>query len=332
MEKSANMNFKLINQKDVHSKIAIRPGEIKIGESIKTIASLNELDHQQSRFVVLGIPEDVGPRANCGIGGADSAWENFLNKFLNLQENQFLHGESILLLGAFDFSNDLSIDSNDLDQLREGVAKIDDEVSPLIERIVANNKIPIVIGGGHNNSYGILKGASKALKTSLNCLNMDPHADYRALEGRHSGNGFSYAKKEGYLEKYFVCGLHQNYNAQNMLDRMIAEGIGFNFYDHLIQGLTSFQSLIDEGLAFVKNNSFGLELDCDSIENFPSSAQTPSGISSNQAREYVVKAAQTNKVVYLHLPEAAPSLVEGSESSVGKLLSYLVSDFIKTSS
>ncbi|MFW1410820.1 hypothetical protein ACEWAY_23085, partial [Vibrio parahaemolyticus] len=48
--------------------------------------------------------EDIGVKANGGIGGADSAWLPFLKAFLNIQSNDFLEGSDILLLGHFDFS------------------------------------------------------------------------------------------------------------------------------------------------------------------------------------------------------------------------------------
>ena len=43
-------------------------------------------------------------------------------------------------------------------------------------------------------------------------VNLDPHADFRATEGRHSGNGFSYAYMDGALGFYHVVGLHPGKN------------------------------------------------------------------------------------------------------------------------
>ena len=33
----------------------------------------------------------------------------------------------------------------------------------------------------------------------------------------HSGNAFRYAEEDGYLGKYFIVGLHENYITQNVL-------------------------------------------------------------------------------------------------------------------
>ena len=157
----------------------------------------------------------------------------------------------------------------------------------------------------------------------MNCINLDPHADFRPLERRHSGNGFSYAKAHGFLDKYSIVALHENYNSQSMIDQMKEDGVNYSSFE------LSFEEAIKKGLAKIKKSPYGVELDCDSIQDFPSSAQTPSGISANQARYYIHEADKHKNAWYLHLPEAAPSLVKDSEEQVGKLLAYLVSDFIK---
>jgi formiminoglutamase len=42
------------------------------------------------------------------------------------------------------------------------------------------------------------------LQRKTGAINFDAHSDFRILEGRHSGNGFSYAYEEGFLKKYFI--------------------------------------------------------------------------------------------------------------------------------
>ena len=334
MEKSFNMHLDLIQSKDIWKLCSQRKGETKLGEKMLAGSDYADSDLQNcpAQFVIVGIPEDVGPRANEGRGGASSAWKEFLSKFLNVQETELLSGQNILLLGAFNFNRLEGYEFGSLKQLRKVVEQIDEEVTAIIERIVAANKIPIVIGGGHNNCYGLLKGTSKALQQAINCVNLDPHADYRPLEGRHSGNGFSYAKSEGFLEKYSIVGLHENYNSQEMIDRMEQDLVDYSTYEAIfLRNEIDFEDAVNISLTFVGAQPFGVELDCDAIENFPSSAQTPSGISALQARQYLHQAGRLPNARYLHLPEAAPSLStdENAGPQVGKLLSYFVSDFIK---
>jgi formiminoglutamase len=49
-----------------------------------------------------------------------------------------------------------------------------------------------------------------------------------------------------------------------------------------------------------------------------------------QARQYMNFVATDSKIAYLHLCEGAARLENGEiSSSIGKLISYLVSDFLK---
>ncbi|HWH62471.1 MAG TPA: hypothetical protein VNS50_04335, partial [Ginsengibacter sp.] len=70
--------------------------------------------------------------------------------------------------------------------------------------------------------------------------------------------------------------------------------------------------------------------DLDSVENVLSSASTPCGITSLQARQFLNFVATDSKIAYVHICEGAASMENGDvNNSTGKLISYLVSDFIK---
>ena len=61
-----------------------RSGEIKFGEKMVTIPKGTDLNSfiktTEAKYVLLGIPEDIGVRANFGRPGAASAWESTLKK------------------------------------------------------------------------------------------------------------------------------------------------------------------------------------------------------------------------------------------------------------
>src|SRR5690606_20807701 len=135
---------------------------------------------------------------------------------------------------------------------------------------------PVIIGGGHNNAFGNIKGAAEASGKAINVLNIDAHTDLRKLEHRHSGNGFSYALQNGFLEKYSVFGLHKNYTPQYIFEEMHAsEAMQYRLLEELPQ--QNRREEFQQALDFVKEETFGLELDCDAIANFPSSAISPAG-------------------------------------------------------
>ncbi len=343
-------HFKIYNKQDLLSLTRVRKFETKLGERAAALPAGGELPKTLSqlsaKYVVIGVPEDIGVLANQGISGTGTAWLSFLHSFLNIQSNDFLEGSELAVLGYFDFS-DLQnlIDKNAHDPVekveayRHAVNAIDDEVESLVKTIVVAGKIPIVIGGGHNNAYPLLKGAAKGLhqlqKISLaqiNCINLDAHSDYRPAEGRHSGNPFRYAEDDGFLQKYCVIGLHENYLPQNVwMDIVNNQFIDIITYEDIfIHEKRNFSQAVSHAINFTEDNYTGIELDLDVIENTLSSAITPSGVSVLQARQYINLAAAHAKVAYLHICEGAAQLNNGqANESVGKTISFLVSDFVK---
>jgi formiminoglutamase len=311
--------LKTYQQADVNSIVKTRMGETKLGEKINLNWQADEV-----KFVILGIAEDIGVQVNRGIGGTQSAWESFLAAFLNIQSTNLLSGAEIGIYGCLTF-DDLKVNP-------ESVGKIDNEVVKVILELVSFGKTPIIIGGGHNNAYPIIKGVSQAKKQAINAINLDAHSDFRIQEGRHSGNGFRYAFDEGFLQKYAIVGLHENYNSQAIIDEISQnDAIQFLFWEDIfLREKLTFKEANLQAINFTKGSPTGIELDLDCIENVLSSATTPCGISSTQARQYVFQTATLVDAAYLHICEGATQLSTGqTDFSTGKLMSYLVSDFMK---
>jgi len=343
-------HFKFYTKEDILSITKTRRFETKIGERVCTLDKQGEwpqvLTNSKAKYVIIGIPEDIGVMANYGTGGTDTAWLPFLSSFLNMQSNDFLVGDEILVLGHFDFGDiKYLIDSNAYNQdelinaYRHALEIIDAEVEDILKVIASCKKIPIVIGGGHNNSYPIIKGVAKGLYkagvtplSQINCINLDAHTDFKAAQGRHSGNGFKYAEEDGYLGKYCIVGVHENYIPQSVLMEIHNNPfIDYITYEEIfIHERKNFIQAIAQANGFTEDTYTGIELDVDCIENALSSATSPSGISVLQARQYITFVAQNAKAAYLHICEGATQLADGRKNeNTGKLISYLVSDFVK---
>lgn len=343
-------HFKLYSKQDILSLVRIRRFETKLGERVQVIpqsedmiASLNALT---ATYVVFGIPEDIGVQANQGVGGASTAWLSFLHSFLNVQSSDFFEGSEVAVVGHFDFGDiQFLIDKNaysdeeKVEAYRHALHTIDDEVEGLAKAITAAGKIPVVIGGGHNNAYPLIKGTAKGLQqaqkipiTQINCINLDAHADYRPAEGRHSGNAFRYAEDDGYLQKYCVVGLHENYLPQNVWTDIVNNPFFdcITYEDIFIHEKRTFRQAVSHAIQFTADTFSGVELDLDAIQDTLSSACTPSGISPLLARQYMNLCAAHVQAAYLHICEGATRLANGkTDDSTGKLIAYLVSDFVK---
>jgi len=345
----AIQHLRIYNKQDILSLTRMRRFETKLGERIQVLTS-NDIEHSlatsTARFVLLGIPEDLGAKGNFGLGGADTLWIPFLQSFLNIQSNDFFDGGEVLLLGHFDFGDiQYLIDTTakgeeeKIEAYRHAVNGIDEEVERLIKTITEHKKVPIVIGGGHNNSYPLIKGAAKGWHkagmiplTQINCINLDAHADYRPMEGRHSGNAFRYAEEDGYLQKYCVIGLHENYIQQNVWVDIVNNPFidCITFEDIFVHEKRTFMQAVSHAASFTEDVLTGLDIDLDGIQNTLSSAMTPVGIQPIHARQFISFAAAQAKPAYVHICEGATRLSDGrTDSTSGKLISYLVSDFVK---
>jgi formiminoglutamase len=326
----------------IQALIRKRSGEEKIGEKVSVPGSNWEraLSGSSTKFVIVGIPEDIGVRANYGRGGTHTAFRPALESFLSQQSNDFLKGEDVMILGEVEVDDLMHASSHlsrksreDVQKLRELTAQVDERVFYVISKIISSKKVPLIIGGGHNNSYGNLKAASSVLGKKISAINCDAHLDFRARDGRNSGNGFSYAFENNYLEKYAVLGMHEQYNNQEALRQFKehSDRLFYSSYEKIfVREEMDFKEALSQCMGFVKGNFCGVEIDLDAITNVPASARTSSGISPVQARQYVYHCAEKLNPVYLHIAEGAPVLSHiKADNKTGKLIAYLLSDFIK---
>lgn len=333
-------NLILFTLNDRDTILKVRKGESKFGEHVQLIPTLNHIYDDivglDVDYVLFGIKEDIGVYANYGKTGTYGAWDATIKVLMNLQNNAFTNPNRVLLLGHLDYTEPCELitvldasKKKNIAKARAFVESIDKDVTHVVTSIIKAGKIPIIVGGGHNNAYGNIKGAALALNSKVNVINFDAHTDFRPEEGRHSGNGFSYAYAEGFLKNYFIFGLHENYTSQLMFSTIKkVKQIQFNTYEALeVRNESDFNAELETALNHVVDKSFGIELDCDAIENIPSSAMTPSGFGIKQARQFVHYFGKQQNAVYLHICEAAPT--KKTETKVGKLISYLITDFIR---
>lgn len=328
--------LKLYHPSDIKDLISKRKGEVKFGEQIHFVRDIDKIDELSAEYVLLGIKEDIGVRANHGKPGTSGAWDVALQALVNVQANRFNDPENLILLGELDCEELMEkasyfdeSDPNYFQKMGDLVKQVDQLLADIIQKIISKGKIPVIIGGGHNNAYGNIKGAAKALNDPINVVNIDAHTDLRQLEHRHSGNGFSYAIEGQFLRKYTVFGLHKNYTPEYIFEEMDSSD---NMEYYLIEDLMNFPDEVlrrfHQCLEMTDHKKFGLELDCDAIADFPSSAKSPAGFSVNDIRNFIQSASKSGNCCYFHICEAAPD--KSNSVQVGKALSYFISDFMRS--
>lgn len=325
-----------------------RANEVHVADAIRIpnpelslTDNLAQAKEQGVKYVILGIPEDIGPRANCGNGGADKAWCNLLPVLLNQQANDFFDWQSCLLLGTVALkdlqkqSYEASCSTHLLDTLRALCEQVDSRVTSVLKPVFSAGFEAIVIGGGHNNAYPIIDALYHATNTQVACANLDPHADFRAIEGRHSGNPFRYAYQANYLSRYTVVGLHEQKNNKETVDGLKQAAFPFYSYQHMFMNNTkTFEDVLYDVREYVSETSgpVGVELDLDSIKKAAASAYSVAGFSLEQAVRFVYRTATLRSTRYVHLCEGAPATHEHSEyksHDVGQILTQLIYSYLK---
>lgn len=318
----------------------VRAGERRLGETMRTLPSgagvaegLRALP--EAGFAILLIPEDIGVRANFGRPGTAALPMATLRRLVALQDNPSLRGDRIAVLGEVDVQDLMQqavrLDPNrpaELDALRGLVSEVDARVAGVVESVVRSGRVPVAIGGGHGNAFGILAGARTALGTPAACVNLDAHADLRADAGRHSGNPFSKALEAGHLSRYAAVGVHEPFLNEHMWDLLRRDPRVFAVtLEALLRGESTLDQACERALAHAGTGPVTLEVDLDAIAGVPSSASTPSGFRPEEVRTLVHRVATGADVRAIHVCEGIPA--DGDPHGVGKLAALIVCDFIR---
>ncbi|MCC5854762.1 MAG: formimidoylglutamase [Idiomarina sp.] len=321
--------------------VRAREGETRIGQAIACLPAsdnyqeaLQNLRDAGRQVALVGVPESIGPRANLGRGGAELSWEAFLTQFLNLQSSPALPVQDLLLVGAVDCV-DLMTEAatlraeepHELQRLRELCAILDRRVEQVLAPLFAAGFEVVLIGGGHNNAYPLLSALHRVTEQGCGAVNLDPHADFRPREGRHSGNGFSYAYMDGALEFYHVMSLHEGKNTATSLRNFSDAGFRYHSIHRLydMQFIDAMRDVVAKAASW--QVPLGIEVDVDAIQGAPASAYATTGVTMSQAFRYVSEMAALANARYLHLAEAAPACHPAGEAAgrlhAGQLLSEL---------
>lgn len=313
--KSRNEHFIFLNHFEYFKTIEFknRLGETRIGDSLTF--------KENATFQIIGICESIGPLLNHGNSGAENGFNSFIQQFTNTQVYDNFNIDNLSLLGAIVHAH------RDFEISQDLINELDEFVLEILVKKLKQNHIPIVIGGGHNNALPLIRWA-KITHSELAVVNVDPHADTRNTLERHSGNSFSIAIDEKSISRYFVLGLHEAYNNSFIRQYLKDHDVFHTFFEEYLFKTRNYIEDIESISTSIQNMHCGIELDMDSISNFPSSAISPSGWNLNELRHILyLLSIKTSKVAYLHLPEAAPKTDEQFKLC-GKSLSYLVRDFI----
>lgn len=266
-----------------------------------------ELGDEAPRVVIVGFPCDEGVRRNGGRIGASLAPDAIRKHFFRLALDQEERGgfES-LLQNTVDIGN-LEISGGDLE-----VAQAD--LGAAIAGFLKKDTVVVVLGGGHETSYGHFLGYVEA-GTPLEILNWDAHADVRPLrEGLgHSGSPFRQvlSHPSELCRSYRAVGLQRHSNSASHLAFVREHGGSFLYSDELAENPIS--QVLDSG-----EGPLLVSLDMDVVDQSVApgvSAPAVGGLGQGLILELAVAAGSSSRVKSFDLVEVNPSVDESERTS-----------------
>lgn len=189
-----------------------------------------------TEVVLIGFPSDEGVRRNGGRMGAAGAPESIRSIFKRLTPHPEHFDEHAAMLSSTHDIGDVDI-SGDVEADQQLLGN-------LVASVLESNQIPVIIGGGHETSYGHVLGYDQ-LRQKVSVLNWDAHPDVRPLKDglAHSGSPFRQALElgRGTVLDYTVAGLQPQHVAREHLQYMNSRKSAWFWADELdrvaIQGI-----------------------------------------------------------------------------------------------
>jgi formiminoglutamase len=250
----------------------------------------------EPRVVIVGFPSDEGVRRNGGRTGARAAPIEIRKHFYRLTPDPASVADFRRLLAHAADLGDAEV-TGDLERDQRGLAE---EIAPYLAR----GTVVIVIGGGHETSFGHFLGYAEAGRP-MEILNWDAHPDVRELkEGRgHSGSPFRQAllHESGLCRRYRVAGLQRHGAAEAHVGFVASRGAVY-FADEVDPGLVGrlYGEIEDDAL---------VSFDMDAVDQaFAPGVSAPAagGLSPGLWLEAAYRAGRCPKIRSIDLVEVNP--------------------------
>ncbi|MEJ1223203.1 formimidoylglutamase [Sediminicola sp. 1XM1-17] len=266
-------------------------------------ASLENI--QESDIVFLGYACDEGVKRNQGRTGAH-AGPNAIRIQLGKQPEHLSE-----TLNIFDAGN---IECSDGD-----LKKSQDILAKTVQKLLARNSFPILLGGGHDIAYAHYKGIQEHLnakgeKKTIGIINFDAHFDLRSDEnGANSGTPFYQIAKECSADhtvfKYLCLGIRKDANSKILFETaeehevtiVENEHFSMHYLAHNLKHLQHFIKAVDVLYTTI-------DLDGFSSAYAPGvSAPSPMGFAPDIVLEVLKIIIDSNKLISLDIAELNPS-------------------------
>ncbi len=267
-------------------------------------------------IAIVGYAVDEGVKRNNGRPGAASGPDIIRKKLGVLPVHHNEHWE-IMDCGSIFCKDENQEDSQEL-------------LATTIYHLLQKQWLPVIIGGGHDLSYGSHKGLSRfAKERPCGIINFDAHFDLRKPNPLpNSGTPF-YQLMEENLKHYCVIGIQKNANTSLLFNTADNLGVRYytndSIYDNRRQIFEEIEHFIDE-ITFLH---LSIDLDFFSSSIAPGvSAPSLFGPDFHTSWPLIYKVFQSSKLKVLDIAEYNPSY--DIDNMTAQLAAGLVFRYLQT--
>jgi len=273
---------------------------------IGDIWSDNSVSLANAKVVLLGFPCDEGVARNGGRPGAAKAPQLIRNALRKMTPHAEMSHQHISILKGIHDAGDLPVSGN--------LEKDQQVLGKHVGQVLKRGGIPIIIGGGHETSFGHILGYQNR-KSKVDILNWDAHPDVRPTNDGlgHSGSPFRQAIELGEttVMHYTVAGLQPQTTAASHIDFLKLRKSSW-FWAHQLD------SIAVQGIYTGVTNHTMVTMDMDVVDQAYApgvSAPNANGISSQLFLEIARRAGENKLVRSLDLVEVNPAFDQDDMTS-----------------
>lgn len=278
----------------------------------------------QLGFAILGFKSDKGIDKNMGRVGAFNGPEGIRKEMTKL---------------PCSFSSELKLfDAGDVSSENSTLEEGQESLAQAVEKLLSLNLFPILLGGGHEISFGHYKGIFNHLQkvdkeAEVGIINFDAHFDNRPYEelGPTSGTMFrqihdlNVANDKGY--HYFVMGIHKSANTVSLFKYADATNTKYVMAKEIMNGdIFSIFERLDKFINGVDHLYVTLDADVFSSSSAPGvSAPQPLGLDPEKVFILLKHILASNKTISIDIAEVSPRFDhDRSTASLAAILAFAI--------
>ncbi len=271
------------------------------------------------RIGIVGFPEDEGVKRNRGRVGAKEAPNEIRKALYKFTPFAISKSKQIPELPIFDFGNVKT--GGSLEETHQ-------RVQAVVETLVANNILPIVLGGGHDATYPTFLAFSKKA-ASTGAINIDTHLNFRKSDP-HRSNGTAFRQILDHTHSplapmnFVEVGAQSFANSKEHYEELNDRGATvFTLGDVRKERI---EKILDIAYEIASNSSerMYVSFDLDSVQSSDApgvSASYPTGLTAEELLKAAHFAGLRQKIKAIDIVEVNPKFdVDGKTSKLAALV------------